>query len=249
MVVPTVDELPTAPDRGAGGAQFDLDAAAWAAAIGAWTTQVNALGLDVNSKHAEILAAALAGDLPPLTGHALKLLRVNAGEAGVEFFDLPLATALAAGVVKKSTSPINIAGVDDATYPSVAGVVEIIGVQVPSDKVFNSGPQTIISAGLLTMAHGLAGITPSSKFRFDILLECIIAQGGYTVGHHSPINVGATLSGAGAQGTSITWDATNFYVRYGALSLVFQFLDHTTGARYSPTNAYWNFHLRAELDG
>jgi len=114
-------------------------------------------------------------------------------------------------------------------------------------QVYQSGAQTITSAGLLTLAHGLTGVVKSSAFRITLLLECTTAEGGYAIGDFSPINVGATLSGAGAQGTSIIWDSTNIYVRFGSLAKVFQFLAHSDGTRLSLTNANWKFHLRAEL--
>ncbi|WP_426117288.1 WD40/YVTN/BNR-like repeat-containing protein [Pseudomonas sp. DSP3-2-2] len=42
-VGPVVDQLPTAPNRGMSSAQYPIIADAWAAKIGPWTTQVNAL--------------------------------------------------------------------------------------------------------------------------------------------------------------------------------------------------------------
>lgn len=88
MAAPVIAPMPTAPDRGDGGTQFDIDATAFAAAFALLVTEINTSASFIDTKAGEALAAALGGDLPSMAGKALQFLRVNAGETAAEFEDV-----------------------------------------------------------------------------------------------------------------------------------------------------------------
>jgi len=120
MAAPTITPLPSAPDRADGATAFDANATAWAAALDGWTTEVQAVGDFCDVKAGEALAAALGGTLPPLTGHALKMIRVNGAETAAEFVDLSLPTsAWTAGVdvTEAVVSPADISAAITALTP------------------------------------------------------------------------------------------------------------------------------------
>ena len=125
MVAPTITPMPPAPDRGDGGTQFDIDATVFAAAFALLVSEINASASFVDTKATEALAAALSGDLPPLAGQALKLLRVNAGETAAEFFELVAATTAALGLVEKATAGEGTTPVPDK-FADVVGIAAMI---------------------------------------------------------------------------------------------------------------------------
>jgi len=129
MAAPVITPLPTAPDRATGGTQFDIDATAWAAALPTWTTQVGSVGDFCEVKAGEALAAALGGSLPPLTGHSLQYIRVNAGETAAEFMTLPAASEIVPGIIEKATLAEALAGAADK-YPDAANVLAMIAPQI-----------------------------------------------------------------------------------------------------------------------
>lgn len=118
MTAPTITFLPDAPDRGDGGAQFDFDATAWAAALPVWTAEVNSVSAFCETQADAALAAAVAGTLAALDLTALKgwVIGVNsAGNAleGVELVSAVQATESDAGVAELATQAEAEAGTDD----------------------------------------------------------------------------------------------------------------------------------------
>lgn len=104
---------------------------------------------------------------------------------------------------------------------------------------FQSTDQTITAAGLLTIAHGL-GRTPVSV---QPLLKNVTADSGYVIGD---ITLVSLEKGGASQGVSLTWDATNIFVRFGSTAAnTFSITNKTTGASGSITNTNWSFLLRA----
>lgn len=89
MVKPT---KPTPPDRAlrSNPSTFSANAEAWITYQ--WSDfpdYVDSVADFTDEQADNALAAALGGDLPPLTGKALQFLRVNAGETAAEFADVP----------------------------------------------------------------------------------------------------------------------------------------------------------------
>lgn len=155
------------------------------------------------------------------------------------------ATTALAGLVEQSTSVENLAGTDDTVFPSVAGVKEMIDRQ-KSLSEYDSGDQTITTAGALTLAHGLAAAPKS----IQTLLKCTTAEHGFSIGDYLFIDTTGTDNGATGSvptGVSIVPDATNLNVRFANFSAVFRGLHKTTGAQVSFTNTSWAFVVRAFL--
>lgn len=111
----------------------------------------------------------------------------------------------------------------------------------PADVVvktqFVSADQTITSAGTLTIAHGLSSIP---KFVLGFL-KCVTAEVGYVNGDITPM-IGDNASNRGA---SLTWDATNIYIRYGSNTSAFSLINKTTGSGTNVTNGNFRFIVKA----
>lgn len=117
-------------------------------------------------------------------------------------------------------------------------------VSPPLSKItrqFVSSNQTITSAGSLTIAHGL-GVAPQIV---EINLICLTAQNGYAVNDVINVNPAFNGNGAGNKGVSITYDATNIYLRFGSDATCFEFLNKTTGVAAAFTNANFAVRMRA----
>ncbi len=82
-LVPT-SAMPLATDSDAA---FDAKAFPALASLNPFGVSLEAIGAATATNADAALAAALGGDLPAITGQALKLLRVNAGETAAEFID------------------------------------------------------------------------------------------------------------------------------------------------------------------
>ena len=87
-LVPTAS-MPLATDSDA---QFDAKAFPALASLNPFGVSLEAIAASAVSNADAALAAAIGGDLPPLTGEALKYLRVNAGETAAEFSAIPTQT-------------------------------------------------------------------------------------------------------------------------------------------------------------
>lgn len=114
-----------------------------------------------------------------------------------------------------------------------------LGFTPPFTKEYVSPEQTITSAGLLTLPHGL-GVAPKLWMRY---LVCKTAELGYSVG--DIVDVTHTQDTTSAWGLSIVPDATNLVGRYGAFTGVFYVLHKTTGNPTTIANANWRLVIRA----
>lgn len=85
MAKPTKPTVPPAPSRANSGADFSVKADTFAAFQTTFADYIDATAEFVDERADEALAAALAGDLPALTGRALNMSRVNATGTAVEF--------------------------------------------------------------------------------------------------------------------------------------------------------------------
>lgn len=109
---------------------------------------------------------------------------------------------------------------------------------LPFVQSFESAQQTISSAGLLTLAHGLAA-TPKFYLSF---IQCTTAELGYSVGDETMIPINMSVSNFGH---TVVPDATNLTVRFGSVAAPIGINHKTTGASSTATNASWRYVIRA----
>jgi hypothetical protein len=176
MTTPTITLYPdTLPAKGQANAAFDVNVNDFLT----WLTLTNGPELAAMITYTDgvantVLATALAGNIPPLTGEALKLLRVNAAEDGAEFVAPPAGslvgtTATQVLTNKTLTSPI-VNVTSDATgdiyYRNVSDefVRLPIGTTDQSLKVFGGLPAWLDAASGITYA---TAVSASSNTAFD----------------------------------------------------------------------------------
>ena len=108
-------------------------------------------------------------------------------------------------------------------------------------RSFTSAAQSISVAGTLTLAHGLG----TAPILFQCFLECTTADLGFSVGDVVPVNANLNAAANASYGQSITYDASNIYLRFGGASPVYQILNKTTGVGEGITIARWRLIVRA----
>jgi len=110
---------------------------------------------------------------------------------------------------------------------------------LPFTKAYVSTPQTITSAGALTLTHGLGA------FPKVIVLElvCLTAEFGYTV--NTPITIYPSGLSTGNTGCTIVTSATAIFVKFGSNASVFAVNHNSTGANAALTNTNWALTVRA----
>lgn len=109
-------------------------------------------------------------------------------------------------------------------------------------KSFESARQTITAGGSLTLAHGL-GTQPKLFLPY---LQCVTAEGGYSINDEVMPLTNNHDSGSNGRNATMIPDATNITVRFGNLgSGVFNIVNKSTGADLLITNANWRFVVRA----
>lgn len=106
---------------------------------------------------------------------------------------------------------------------------------------YDSGDQTITSAGALTLAHGLGAIPKSVQ----VWLHCTTADLNHSVGNFLLVSGAADFDGTNSKGVSVVPDATNLNIRFGSTASAFTILNKTTGAAGSITNSSWRAVFRA----
>lgn len=110
---------------------------------------------------------------------------------------------------------------------------------------FDSGQQTITSAGALTLAHGL-GVQPQTLVQ---ILHNTSADGGYTSGQEVPVPVGSYANTApSVAGASVIMDATNLTVRFANNANTYHLANASNGNFLNITNANWKVIFRAWVD-
>lgn len=141
--------------------------------------------------------------------------------------------------------PGNIAGADhelQLVYNSTNDNWELLNpANVGITQKFTSTAQTIVSAGLITVVHGL-GVDPDNV---SIYLECTSAEFGYSVGDKIEVsevnNSGATTG----RNNALYFDSTNVFLRMSNVATVFTVANKTTGVGVALTNANWDLYIRA----
>lgn len=108
--------------------------------------------------------------------------------------------------------------------------------------IYESGEQTIMSGGPLTLTHNLGG-------RPQIIscwLVCKTAEGGYLVGEETPVNPAMNNDvSTVTRGLSIIRTATQLQVRFASDTSALNIIHAITGARFQITNANWRLVIEA----
>ncbi|RUV12406.1 MULTISPECIES: hypothetical protein [unclassified Mesorhizobium] len=155
----------------------------------------------------------------------------NTAVGDVEYFSAAKATARLAIGTAGQVMQVN-AG---ATAPQWA--------TVPFTRSYDSGQQTITSGGALTLAHGF-GVQPKL---YLAVLQCVTAEGGFSVGDETQWPPNGSNDGSGsANGYLIYPDATNVNIRFGNNSPCMNPMPRKdTGGDFTPTQANWKLVVRA----
>lgn len=105
---------------------------------------------------------------------------------------------------------------------------------------YDSGEQTITSAGALNLSHSL-GAKPSVV---SASLICKTAEAGFSIGDEVMVT---TWGGGSNQGFACRITTSQLQIRFGSDSTVFTVSHMTTGAATILTNSNWRLRLRAYL--
>lgn len=108
---------------------------------------------------------------------------------------------------------------------------------------YTSAAQTITSAGLLTLAHGL-GVKPNIVIATAI---CTTADSGYSIGDEVFISTSPIGTAGGNYGISVYIDVTNVYVRFSSAATALLVFNKGTGVASGLTNTSWKLYIKAGL--
>lgn len=123
-----------------------------------------------------------------------------------------------------------------------AGATAPAWATLPFTQSYDSGPQTITSAGSLTLAHGL-GVQPTL---YQAFIKCTTANIGYSIGDEVGLMAASMDATAGSKGLALWPDATNINVRFGQnAGGCLQAPNKSSGAVTAITNGSWALIVRA----
>jgi hypothetical protein len=137
--------------------------------------------------------------------------------------------------VPVATNAQAIARTDNAT-----AMTPLRTEQTIASHKFTSADQTITSAGLLTLAHGL----PEVPGVISLAAVCQTTENNWAVGDVVWVSFNSTSETQNRM-NAVWADATNVYVRFSDWTTCFSTADKTTGAAASLTNANWKLRVRA----
>jgi hypothetical protein len=132
---------------------------------------------------------------------------------------------------------------DDTKIAGSGGVVDYVAANVAMSESYASTGQTMTAAGLITLAHGLS----SQPKMIRLYAKCTTAEEGYSIGDNFDITAGQSR-GTGVsdqRGFSVTFDATNVYVRNGASSDFISTVDGSNGTTATLARANWDLYVEA----
>ena len=238
----------TIPDKGQSQTAFDTNTDAFLD----WQALQFAPDLVAFGTFASATGAALvAANLPPLTGQAANIVRVNAAADGVEFrtpaqvlADIGAATtaqgALADSALQSVASLTQTQAEDDAStvFGTVSGqrLAQAVAAGAVLTKTYASSGQTITNGGLLTLSHGMALEPKITQY----VLQCTTAEHGFSIGDR--INVSSYTLG---RPTNVVLTTTQIQIRFSSNAVSFQIGDKATGDVEEITNSSWQLYVRA----
>lgn len=144
----------------------------------------------------------------------------STGDTGVTYYYW-VRPVSEAGVVGAFNATAGTAGVNNKV------AVANLNADVPLSTTYVSAEQTISSAGLLTLAHGLA----SAPFNTSFKLVCQTTEHNYAVTDEILISPDRDIA--------IVSDATNLNIRFNSGANPMTGYDYTTGVAVTFTNANW----------
>lgn len=194
-------------------------------------TTVDLTSLAPNTRHINITGTTT------ITGFT-----IAAGQCYFVRFNAALVLTNGASLVTQTGANITTAAGDTCILrATAANVVEVLSYAAPYGR-YVSPEQTITSAGLLTLAHGL-GAVPSLVTGE---LVCKVAEFGYSIGQIINCNLTiASTSTLDNKGISMAKDATNLTGRFGNNVSAFSANNFTSGVGVDLTNANWRLIVRA----
>lgn len=162
-------------------------------------------------------------------------------------FNAALTLTNSASLVTQTGADITTAAGDTCLIrATAANVVEVLCYAKAAQPVFTksyvSPPQTLTSAGGITLAHGL-GKTPTLV---RVELHCATADSGYAIG--TILEIGDRYSPTRTQNSvGVQWkkDATNIVLQYATGAGIFYAQSSGSGVDADLTNANWNLVVRA----
>jgi hypothetical protein len=104
---------------------------------------------------------------------------------------------------------------------------------------YDSGEQTITTAGTLSLTHGL-GMVPKI---IRVVLICKTVEGNYAV--NDEVEWGLVGDAVADRGVVLVPNATTIFVRYANNATVFGLPNKTTGTVLNLTNGNWRMIVRA----
>lgn len=219
-----------------------------AIAFTAGFTNTGSTTLNVNSTGATAVKIDTGSGLAALTGG-----EIVSGNDYVVYYDgtqyvlidpSTLAFLNSPALTGTPTAPTAAPGTNTTQLATTAFIQAAIAAAAVLTKTFSTSGQTISSGGSLTIAHGLG----KKPFTLMTTIVCGTAEYNYSVGDEMLVSLGGPFSGTSvtATGSSVTFDATNIYVKWANATNAFDvMLDKSTGGPVNLTNANWTLSIRA----
>ena len=141
-------------------------------------------------------------------------------------------SAVAAVVVPTAATSSEIkTGTVNNKYPAPDQLLAAIGFTAR----YNSGNQTVSSAGALSLAHGLG----REPIILNLWLKCLSSEAGYTTDDKVLLQNVISTSGSDGFGVGVKADSTNITVRFGNQGQPLIITHATTGVGTVLTNSSW----------
>ena len=113
---------------------------------------------------------------------------------------------------------------------------------LPFSKEYQSTGQTMITGGVLTLAHGLS----ADPKLIRLYAYATAAGSGFSVG--DKLDLTATVNSFGSDastGMTVTFDSTNIYIRNGQNAVLWIIPNKSTGTRDTPQRADFILYVEA----
>ena len=185
----------------------------------------------------------------PLTHHATNLILLGAVSVTLAAGDWVIFTEHTVGKWTMVSANFPIASFTDATTGTqntkymtalrTSQAIDALGFS--GSNSYESSGQTITSAGLLTLAHGL-GIRPKLITGY---LKNTSAELGYSVGDEVEFSIIVNSTSTANIVNSMYADSTNVFVRFSNAAWAFHLANKSTGASVIIANSKWDLYVRA----
>jgi len=204
------------------------------------STNTVTAGTFVGALTGNATTATSASSLTGLTATVTELNFVDGVTSSIQTQLTAKAALVSPAFTGTPTAPTASTGTNTTQLATTAFVNSEIANDVAVRSAYVSSNQTITSAGLVTLTHGL-GQQPKI-----VMMELVCAGGeqGYAVNDVILIGPNCTSSGSN-RFTSLEYDATNINIRYSDNASGFATANKTTGAAIVLTNSSWRLRVRA----